>query len=336
VAAGPGGHPFHAIGNMYLSGPFKGAPLSLAVITPALAGPYDYGVVVVRVALHIDPQTAQVSAISDTVPSIIGGVPIRMRSIQVNIDKPNFTINPTNCSAFTVDSQGIGDQGTVTDFSSYFNAVNCATLPFKPKMAIRQVGGRKSTHRSSNPQMQFDLRTRPGDANIKTLSVRLPIAFAIDQRHLGNICSEKELADKQCAGRAPIGKATTTTPLLDQPLAGPVYAVSGSGGLPKLAFVLDGQVNLLPRAETKSVTSKAGAGMLQTTVPVVPDAPIGHFALTVFGGKNGSLVNTRDLCDRAAVTQVAYTAQSGKAYTENVKVKAACGKKSARHKRHKR
>src|SRR6185312_9375997 len=89
VAAGPGSHPFHAVGRLYLAGPFKGAPLSLAAITPALAGPYDYGVVVVRVALHIDPQTAQVSAVSDTVPSIIGGVPIRMRSIQVTTDRPN-------------------------------------------------------------------------------------------------------------------------------------------------------------------------------------------------------------------------------------------------------
>ncbi len=324
---------------MYLSGPFKGAPLSLAVITPALAGPYDYGVVVVRVALHVDPLTAQVSAVSDTVPSIIGGVPIRMRSIQVNIDKPNFTINPTNCSPFSVDSQGIGDQGTVTDFSSYFNAVNCATLPFKPRMTVRQIGGRKGTRRTANPRMQFDLRTRPGDANIRALAVTLPPAFAIDQRHLANICSEKELAEKQCEGRTPIGVATTTTPLLDQPLTGPVYAVSGSGGLPRLAFILNGQVNLVPRAETKSVTTKAGAGKLRTTVPVVPDAPIGHFALTVFGGKTGYLVNTRNICGRAPVTKMAYTAQSGKTYTQKVKVKARCGKKKskkARHKRHRR
>jgi hypothetical protein len=338
VAAGPGSHPFHAVGKMYLSGPFKGAPLSLAVITPALAGPYDYGVVVVRVALHVDPQTAQVSAVSDTVPNIIGGVPIRMRSIQVNIDRPNFTINPTNCSAFSVDSQGIGDQGTVTDFSSYFNAVNCATLPFKPRMTVKQVGGRKFTNRSANPQMQFDLRTRPGDANIKTLTVTLPPAFAIDQRHLGNICSEKELTATNCAGRTPIGRSSTTTPLLDQPLSGPVFAVSGSGGLPKLAFVLDGQVNLLPRAETRSIVTKASAGTLQTTVPVVPDAPIGHFALTVFGGKTGYLVNTRSLCGKAPVAKMDYTAQSGKSYSESVKIKAACGKKSkkARSKRHAR
>jgi hypothetical protein len=328
VAAGPGSHPFHAVGKMYLAGPFKGAPISLVAVTPALAGPYDYGVVVVRVALHIDPQTAQVSAVSDTVPAIIGGIPIRMRSIEVNIDRPNFTINPTNCGALSVDSQGIGDQGTITDFSSYFQAVNCTSLPFKPKMTMKQVGSRKSTHRATNPQLQFDLTTQPGDANIKSLTVTLPPAFAIDQRHLGNICSEKELTEKQCAGRTPIGKATTTTPLLDQPLSGPVFAVSGSGGLPKLAFILNGQVNLVPRAETTTISTKSGAGELQTTVPVVPDAPIGHFSLTVFGGKTGYLINTRDICARTPVTQVAYEAQNGKTMKEAVKVKAACRPKA--------
>jgi hypothetical protein len=209
VAAGPGAHPFHAVGKMYLAGPFKGAPLSLVAITPALAGPYDYGVVVVRVAIDVDPLDAHVIAISDTVPKIIGGIPIRMRSIQVNIDKPNFMINPTNCRPFSVDSQGIGDQGTVASFSSYFQAVNCATLPFKPRMTIHQLN--KKTRRAQNPSLRLDLRTRPGDANIKSISVTLSHAFEIDQRHLGNICSEKELAEEDCAGRTPIGKARTTT-----------------------------------------------------------------------------------------------------------------------------
>jgi hypothetical protein len=325
VAAGPGSHPFHAVGKMYLAGPFKGAPLSVVAVTPALAGPYDYGVVVVRVALHIDPETAQVSAVSDTVPSIIGGIPIRMRSIQVNIDKPNFTINPTNCSPFSVDSQGIGDQGRVTDFSSYFHAVNCATLAFKPTMTVRQTGGARRNRRAANPELVFDLNTRPGDANIQSLSVTLSNAFEIDQRHLGNLCSEKELAATQCAGRQQIGEATTETPLLDQPLSGPVYAVSGSGGLPRLAFILNGQVNLLPRAESKTVKG----ARLKTTVPVVPDAPIGHFHLVVFGGKHGYLANTRDLCAHTPIVRVGYVAQNGRARSEALKVKAACGSSAA-------
>jgi hypothetical protein len=197
---------------------------------------------------------------------------------------------------------------------------------------MRQAGGRKIASRSRNPELQIDLRTRHGDANIKSIAVTLSNAFEIDQAHLGNICSEKELAERECAGKTPIGKATTTTPLLDQPLEGPVYAVSGSGGLPRLAFILNGQIHLVPRADTETVKG----GRLQTTVPIVPDAPIGHFHLTVFGGKHGYLVNTRSLCAPVPVTRVSYTAQNGKARNEAVKVKAACGAKKGRHKRHRR
>jgi hypothetical protein len=331
VAAGPGENPFHAVGRMFLSGPFKGAPLSLAAITPALAGPYDYGVVVVRVALQVNPRTAQVTAASDTVPAIIGGIPIRMRSIRVNIDKPNFTINPTNCSPFSVDSQGIGDQGTVTDFSSYFQAVNCATLPFRPKMRIQQLG-RKATGRSKNPRLRFDLWTRPGDANLQRIVVTLPKAFAIDQRHLGNICSRSQLEAERCAGRQPIGHVITETPLLDAPLSGPAYAVSGFGKLPHVVFILDGQVLIMPEAESSSVKG----GHLRTVVPVIPDAPIGHFRLDLNGGKQGYLINTRSLCASAASTQIGYFAQSGAQLTQKVKTKTACGKgkQAKRSRRH--
>jgi hypothetical protein len=321
VAAGPGGHPFHAVGKIYLAGPFKGAPLSLVAVTPALAGPFDYGTVVVRVAIDVDPRDAHVIAVSDTVPSIIGGVPIRMRSIQVNIDKPNFMINPTNCSPFTVDSQGIGDQGTAVGFSSYFQAVNCYTLPFKPRMAIAQLGSRKQTKRSQDPSLRFDLNTRPGDANIKSVAVTLPKAFAVDQRHLGNICSKAELASKHCEGRQPIGTVETTTPLLDAPLKGPAYAVSGYGLLPHIVFILGGQVTLLPEAESSSVKG----GHLKTTVPIVPDAPIGHFRLTLFGGKQGYITNTRSLCSaKPPLSIVEYTGQNGKVVTQKVAAKTAC------------
>jgi hypothetical protein len=322
VAAGPGSHPFHAVGKMYLSGPLKGAPLSLVAVTPALAGPYDYGVVVVRVAIGVDRSDAHVVALSDTVPSIIGGIPIRMRSIQVNIDRPNFMINPTNCAPMTVDSQGIGDQGTVADFSSYFQAVNCAKLPFKPRLSVRSVG-RRAVKRNNNPALRFDLRTRPGDANVKSVAVTLPPAYAIDQRHLGGICSERELAETGCAGKSPIGRVSTVTPLLDQPLQGLAYAVSGTGGLPRLAFMLNGQVSLLPRGESKSVRDG-----LKTTVPVVPDAPIGHFRLDLFGGERGYLINTRSLCAKAPVIKVDYAAQSGRRYRQRVRVKVPCGRKS--------
>ncbi len=329
VAAGPGTHPFHAYGKIYMAGPFQGAPLSLVVVTPALAGPYDYGTVVVRVALHIDPKDAHVVADSETVPEIIGGIPLRLRSIQVNVDKPNFMIDPTNCSPFTIGSEGIGDQGSGAAFSSPFQAVNCDTLPFKPTLSIAQLGGRKGTRRSSDPSLRFDLRTRPGDANIKSIAVTLPAAFEIDQAHLGNICSKAELEATQCAGRQPIGTVKTETPLLEKPLEGLAYAVSGYGGLPHVTFILAGQVTVIPEGESKTVKGSR----LRTEVPTVPDVPIGHFQLTLFGGKQGYLANTRDLCAAATASTIEFTAQNGKRLTQKATTKAACGGK-AKPKRH--
>ena len=157
----------------------------------------------------------------------------------------------------------------------------------------------------------------------------LPKSFAIDQRHLGNICSKSELETERCAGRQPIGSAWVRTPLLDQPLMGPVYAVSGFGELPRLTFILDGQVTLLPQAESRSVNG----GFLRTTVPVIPDAPIGHFRLTLLGGKKGYLINTRSLCARTPVVRVSYTGQNGRPSSQNVRVKAPCGKGKAGAKR---
>jgi hypothetical protein len=329
VAAGPGSHPFHAVGKIYFAGPFQGAPLSLVAITPALAGPYDYGTVVVRVALHIDQRDAHVVADSETVPSIIGGIPIRMRSIQVNIDKPNFMINPTNCNPFAVGSEGIGDQGTAVAFSSYFHAVNCAGLGFSPQMKITQLGGKKGTARAKDPSVRFDLNTREGDANIKSIAVTLPNALEIDQNHLGNLCGKSELEAAHCAGRQPIGTVKDETPLLEAPLEGNAYAVSGYGGLPHVAFILGGQVVVVPQGE--SIQTPHG---LRTEVPTVPDVPIGHFQLTLFGGKHGYLSNTRDLCSHAVAATIKYAAQNGKELTQKVPIKAACGAKAKRPKRH--
>jgi hypothetical protein len=328
VAAGPGSHPFHAVGRIYLSGPFRGAPLSLVAVTPALAGPYDYGTVVVRVALQIDPLDAHVVADSEAVPQVIGGIPIRMRQIRVKIDRERFMINPTNCSPLSVASQGIGDQGTIASFSSYFHVDNCASLPFAPRMTIAQVGGRKFTDRAKDPSVRFDLKANAGDANLRSATVTLPRAFEIDQRHLGNICSKTELEPGHCAGRQPIGTVRDETPLLEKPLQGLAYAVSGYGNLPHVAFILGGQVTVIPQGESVTV----GPGRLRTTVPLIPDVPIGHFQLTLFGGKQGYLTNTQSLCSHQPAANVEFTGQNGKVTSRRVVLKTACSSK-AKHRR---
>ncbi len=329
VAAGPGSHPFHAVGKLYLAGPFQGAPLSVVAITPALAGPYDYGTVVVRVAIHIDPLDAHVIADSETVPKIIGGIPIRMREIRVNINREHFMINPTNCSPFSVGSEGVGDQGTAVAFSSYFQAVNCGILPFRPRMSVTQLGGHKATARGQDPSIRFDLRTREGDANIHSVAVTLPNTLEIDQNHLGNLCSRSELQATHCQGRQPIGTVSDVTPLLEEPLEGLAYAVSGFSGLPHVAFILGGQVTVVPQGETTTISGQR----LRTLVPTVPDVPIGHFQLTLFGQKQGYLANTRNLCRHPVMTTVQYAAQNGKVLTQKLAMKTACGNRAKRPKR---
>ena len=267
VAAGPGSHPFHAVGKMYLAGPFKGAPLSVVAITPALAGPYDYGTVVVRVAINVDQTDAHVVAVSDTVPSIIGGIPIRMRSIQVNIDRPNFMINPTNCDPFSVESQGIGDEGTVADFSSFFEAVNCRALAFKPKMTIRQLGGSQARRSGRGPEPAV----RPDDAAgrrqhqdaggdpAESLRDR-PAASGQPLLEVGAGIANVAPAASRSGSRGPKRLCSTSRS------KGPAYAVSGFGGLPHVVFILDGQVSLLPQSQSTTVNG----GELRTEVPSSP------------------------------------------------------------------
>ena len=156
-----------------------------------------------------------------------------------------------------MDSQGIGDQGTTTDFSSYFHAVNCRFLGFKPKMTVRLKGGKKNARRTENPPLQFDLVTRDGDANLKSVAVTLSKAYQIDQRHLRGICSKSQLEANLCQGRQRMGNVWVKSPLLDHKLQGPAYAVSGFGKLPRIVFILNGQVTMLPQAESKSVRTTA-------------------------------------------------------------------------------
>ena len=169
--------------------------------------------------------------------------------------------------------------------------------------------------------MRFELRTRNGEANIKSVEVTLPKAFAIDQRHLGNLCSKAQLEAEHCAGRQPIGTVMTKTPLLDQPLTGP--------GLRGLRLRQTAAPRLHPRRpgprSSRRPNRSRSTAQLTTTVPTVPDAPIGYFRLDLFGGKKGYLVNTRSLCKGDPMIKVDYNGQNGKDATQNVKTKTACG-----------
>jgi len=193
-----------------------------------------------------------------------------------------------------------------------------ATEPFAPRVAIEAEGG---SARTDKPQIDVQVATRPGDANIRSAEITLPSAILADQTALGNLCSESELEDKRCAGRQRMGEARAVSPAYDAPLTGPVYAVSGSGGLPKPAYVLSGggaEVLLRGRIEVLG-------GRIQATVDDVPDIPLDAFELSLDGGKSGYLVLSRDICRRPAVAIVGLTSQEDERLTRRVPIEAECG-----------
>ena len=228
VGAGPGSDPFYAHGNAYLAGPYKGAPLSVAVITPAVAGPLDLGTVVIRNALFINPETAQGHVVSDPFPKILDGVPLRLRSIDVRLDRPNFTLNPTNCSPLAVETTIRSTDGASTSPTNAFQASNCKALSFKPGLSLVLKGG---TKRSDNPALTATLTYPKGGAyaNIAQTSVLLPSSEFIDNANINNPCTRPQYAANACPACSILGTAVAYTPLLEKPLEGPVYFRSNGG-----------------------------------------------------------------------------------------------------------
>jgi hypothetical protein len=328
VATGAGITPLHTQGNVYLSGPYKGAPLSLAIITPAIAGPFDLGTVVSRVALNVDPETAKVTAVSDPLPSILYGIPLDIRSISFQMDRPDFTLNPTSCDPFSIGGQMITATGTAAPLLVPFQVGECGALGFKPKLAIRLKGG---TTRGAHPALTADV-TYPSKgkyANIKLAQVTLPHSEFLDQAHIGTVCTRVQFAADQCPAKSVYGKATATTPILASPLAGPVYLRSSSHQLPDLVIDLHGQVDVVVVGRIDSIN-----GGIRTTFEAVPDAPVSRFTLQMQGGKKGLLVNSTNLCRHPKANKVIslMEGQNGKAFDTEPALANSC-KKAKKHKK---
>ncbi|MBA3864864.1 MAG: hypothetical protein H0X42_00715 [Solirubrobacterales bacterium] len=315
IAAGTGTAPLKIAGNVFLSGPYHGAPLSLAVVTPATAGPFDLGTTVVRVALFVDPETARIDAISDPVPDVFGGTKLSIRSVDIEINRPNFTLNPTSCDPLATEAVlhgGGADPANPAAFSAFpvsvpFQTSDCGALRFRPKLYTRLFGGRKKTKRSQFPKFRAVLLAREGDANIGRVALTLPHSEFLEQGHIGTICTRVQLAAADCPARSIYGYATAQTPLLDDELSGPVYLTSSSHELPDLLVDLKGQVDVRLRGVISATKAR-----IKTVFSTVPDVPVSKFTLTMLGGKRGLLVNSRDLCARPSFSFLNFKAQNGK------------------------
>lgn len=304
VGAGAGPGPLHVDAKAYLAGPYKGAPLSLAIVTPAVAGPFDLGTVVVRTALYVDPLTTQIHAVSDQIPTILQGVPLDVRSIVLRADRPQFTLNPSNCDPARVDGSSTSVFGQVASLSSPFQVGGCQDLGFKPSLALKLKGG---TKRAKYQQLTAVLTARPGDANIARASVALPHSEFLAQEHIKTICTRVQFAANQCPPGSVYGTATAVSPLLDKPLEGPVYLRSSDNKLPDMVVALRGQIDVDLVGRIDSVH-----GGIRTTFEAVPDAPVSKFTLKMQGGKKSLLINSRDICKTVNKATVRLDGQNGK------------------------
>jgi hypothetical protein len=334
VAAGAGPSPYHVQGAAYLAGPYEGGPLSLVIVTPAVAGPFDLGAVVVRTALYVNPATAQITARSDPLPTMLEGIPLDVRSITVKMDRPEFTLNPTSCDPLAVGGQAISVTGQAASLASRFQVGSCERLPLKPKLSLHVFG---KTNRNAKPRLRAVLTMKPGEANIARAQVNLPHSEFIEQNHIKTVCTRVQFAQgdghgSACPPGSVYGHATAFTPLLDQPLQGPVYLRSSSHKLPDLVAALNGQVDIELDGKVDSGPNEG----IRNTFEVVPDAPVSKFVLEMKGGKKGLLVNSENLCSPKAKTHAIahFVGQNGKVYNPKPKVENDCGKGKGSGKKH--
>jgi hypothetical protein len=330
----------YAPGGLYLAGPFHGSTFSIVAIDSATVGPFDLGTVVVRSAIDVNPQTAQVSidsAGSDPIPHIIDGIPLHLRDIRIYISRQEFTLNPTSCNPFSVSSRltgsgaDFGDSAddTVATATSRYQAANCGSLGFKPALTLRLKGG---TKRGAFPALRAEVKARPGDANIAAATVALPPSEFLAQAHIKTVCSRAQFAREACPAGSVYGVARAFTPLLSQPLEGHVYLRSSDNKLPDLVAALRGGGYGLAVDVDGRIDSVRGG--LRGTFEGLPDAPITKFVMELYGGKRGLLNNSEDVCTAKRPADAVFTGQTGLTARSKVRlVDSRCGAKGKKHRK---
>jgi hypothetical protein len=326
----------YAPGKLYLAGPYRGSSFSVVAIDSALVGPFDLGVVIVRSAIRIDPQTIQASidaTSTDPIPHIIDGIPIHLRDVRVYVDRSRFTLNPTSCAPFTLASAlngsgarfGDPSDDTLVTATAPFQAFDCSSLGFKPKVALNLKGGTKRGH---HPSLRVVVRPRTGDANIASAQVTLPPSLFLDQGHIDTVCTGVQFAAHNCPPGSIYGHVRAFTPLLEEPMEGPAYLRSSENTLPDLVFALHGhgiEVDLAGRID-------AVKGGIRGTFPALPDAPVTKFVLRMNAGRRGALVNAAaNLCTDPQLATSRFVGHSNRGWASHPPLGLECGKGRHRH-----
>lgn len=301
VGAGSGA-PDYVAGRAYFAGPYEGAPFSLAIVTPALAGPYDLGAVVVRAGLYIDRNTAQVTVRSDPFPWILDGIPLDIRNIDVDVNRKEFTLNPTSCSVMSITGQESSSTGQSAGLADRFQAGGCTTLPFHPAFSASTSG---VTSRKEGASLAVHVASSMGEANIAKVKVTLPKQLPSRLETLKGACPEGVFAANpaSCPAGSSVGTAVARTPILNNPLTGPVYIVShGGAAFPDVEVVLQGEGVMIVLDGKTNIQN----GITTSTFETVPDAPVTSFEMSLPKGAHSILSAPGvNLCSFAAGTVLA-------------------------------
>lgn len=322
-------------GSLYLAGPFGGDPLSAVAIVPAVTGPFDVGTVVTRLGLTINPVTylAEVDGShSEPIPYALKGIPLRVRDLRAYTDRPNFTLNPTSCARYaskaTIFGAFLNPFSSADDVSfspsARYQAASCASLGFKPKLSLSLKGG--GTERGGHPALKSVITypSKGAYSNIGKAVVTLPPSEFIDNAHIQSPCTRVQFNANQCPKGSILGTAVATTPLLEEPLKGTVYFRSNGGerNLPDIVVDLKGLFHITLVGKVDATNAR-----VRTTFEQAPDAPVSKVTVSLKGGKQGLLVNNRNLCAHKLRARVALTAQNGRLAQSEPLVKTSCKKK---------
>ncbi|HWX46275.1 MAG TPA: hypothetical protein VNY52_13270 [Solirubrobacteraceae bacterium] len=323
VLAGAGPAPYQFNGSAYLTGPYGGAPYGMAIVVPAVAGPFSLGNVVTQETINVEPYTSRV-VVAGSVPTIFKGIPLRIQSLNVEVNRQGFMLNPTSCAALSTESMltGItllGSSTTTTqNVASPFTTEECSKLAFKPSLTA--IAGGKPT-RTNGANIEVNISQGAGQANIKQVMTMLPKQLPVRLSTLSKACPaatfEAGAAPGGCSKEANVGTVKATTPALPGTLTGPAYLVSHGGeAYPNLDLILQGDgVTVILVGHTKVSNS-----IITTTFESLPDVPISSFSLYLPSAPNSVLAANGNLCTSNLVMPTTIVGQNGVKITQNTKI----------------
>jgi hypothetical protein len=321
VLAGAGPAPYRFTGSAYLTGPYAGAPYGLAVVVPAVAGPFSLGNVVTQATISVDPYTARV-IVAGPVPTIYKGIPLRVQSLNVEVNRQSFMLNPTTCATEQTESTltGVAVLGSSTfatqSVNTPFATEECNKLAFKPSLTA--LTGAK-TSRANGASLEVKISQGSGQANIEKVIASLPKQLPARQAtfKLACVAATFEANPAACPAGSRIGSATATTPVLPGTLAGTVYFVSHGGeAFPDIDVVLQGAgVTTILTGHTNVANN-----IITTTFDSLPDVPVSSFTMKLPTGSNSVLAANGNLCASNLVMPTTIVAQNGVTVAQKTKI----------------